>query len=185
MKSFAEANILIIDSVQTELTVSLMCNGHTYAEVNTIQKSHDKNLNPMVTKVLSAGKIGFPELDAIAVVVGPGSWTGCRVGVAAVKGYSAVRNLPIIAIKSLDVVESLADGKVPAIKCNLDNYFIKRGGEYLCQKLDNLYEYFVLQDLTGYRTELFKAVKSRYNAGHFITALELVPFYITDFVVKT
>ena len=80
-----DGNILLIDSVGTQLWVARLGGGKVISRTCEIQKQHDKNINKLVAELI-AGK----TIDAFAVVVGPGSWTGCRVGVVAVKAYSCV-----------------------------------------------------------------------------------------------
>ena len=46
--------------------------------------------------------ISFDELDAVAVNVGPGSFTGVRIGVAAAKGLAFPRKLPCVAVSTLE-----------------------------------------------------------------------------------
>ena len=181
---------LLIDSVHAELAVALvnddksndsgLVGGSAVFRIFREQRQHDKNLNRLVTQLLKQQKVKFTDIDKYAVVVGPGSWTGCRVGVAAIKGYNAAHPRPIIALNSLDAL-----GDPSAINSNLDNYYIKRGNKYSCEKLTTaeLSGYSTLDTITheGYRTRLIAMIKKVKP----ITAKELTPFYITDFQVKT
>ena len=84
-----DKNILIIDSTTAELWVAFVNGNKVIERVCDVQRAHDKNINRLVKEVLAEGDGGFASIAAFAVVTGPGSWTGCRVGVAAVKAYAA------------------------------------------------------------------------------------------------
>lgn len=64
--------------------------------------THSETLLPLVEKVMEGRK--YSELDAIAVSVGPGSFTGVRIGVAAVKGLAFTNDTPCISVSSLEAI---------------------------------------------------------------------------------
>jgi len=86
-------NFLLIDSTKPELIISYATNGKV-VETQTCkeQRKHDQNINALAGKYLK-------DLSAIAVVTGPGSWTGIRVGLAVAKAYSYVLKVPIIELR--------------------------------------------------------------------------------------
>ena len=55
----------------------------------------------MIVDVLDAAGIGWDDLDGLGVTVGPGTFTGVRVGLAAVRGIALVRRLPVAGVSSL------------------------------------------------------------------------------------
>ena len=62
--------------------------------------------------------LGFPDLDRIAVTVGPGSFTGVRVGIAAARGFALVTGCPVAGIGTLDAIAEAARevaGRVPVM----------------------------------------------------------------------
>ena len=63
--------------------------------------THSTTLLPMTDHVLRASQLKLDDIDAIAVTVGPGSFTGIRIGVATAKGIADGRNLPCIPVSSL------------------------------------------------------------------------------------
>ena len=169
--------ILLIDSVHSELAVGLVRADRAVFSIHKQQKSHDKNLIPLITELLESEKVAFTDIDAYAVVVGPGSWTGCRVGVTAVKGFCAGQARPVFALNSLDAL-----GDPSAIKSNLNKYYIKRGNNYTCEVLATTDGYATLESVgvENYRTKLIEQIKKVKP----ISAKELVPFYVTEFEVK-
>ena len=60
--------------------------------------SRKDDISDVVLKTLGPG--GFANVDIFAIVIGPGSWTGIRIGIAAVKAWAMVLNKPIVTIKS-------------------------------------------------------------------------------------
>lgn len=67
-------------------------------------------LLPMAEDMLKALKMSFKDMDAFAVSVGPGSFTGVRIGVALVKGLAFGRGVPCIAVST---IEALAENLSP------------------------------------------------------------------------
>lgn len=63
--------------------------------------THSATLLPMVDHVMTASQLTLADIDAVAVVTGPGSFTGIRIGVATAKGIADGRNLPCIPVSSL------------------------------------------------------------------------------------
>ena len=61
-------------------------------------------LLPLVEKLLEEANIRLNELDAIAVGIGPGAFTGVRLGVAVVQGLAVSCDLPILPVASLDAI---------------------------------------------------------------------------------
>jgi tRNA threonylcarbamoyladenosine biosynthesis protein TsaB len=54
--------------------------------------------------MLEQSDVGLPRLTALAVSIGPGSYSGLRVGVAMAKGIAAARKLPLVGVSSLDTI---------------------------------------------------------------------------------
>ena len=63
--------------------------------------THSRTLMPMVEVMLKNADMTLSSCDAVAVAVGPGSFTGIRIGTAAVKGFGWARNKPCAGISSL------------------------------------------------------------------------------------
>lgn len=63
--------------------------------------THSTTLLPMTEHVLQASQLSLDDIDAVAVTVGPGSFTGIRIGVATAKGIADGHNLPCIPVSSL------------------------------------------------------------------------------------
>lgn len=79
------------------------------AQVNTCL-THSQTLLPMVEDMLRNADVSLREIDAYAVSVGPGSFTGIRIGVAAVKGLAFPDDKPCIPVSTLEAIAQNADG---------------------------------------------------------------------------
>jgi tRNA threonylcarbamoyladenosine biosynthesis protein TsaB len=65
---------------------------------------HTVELMPRIVDVLNQVNVSIDQLTGLAVALGPGSFTGVRVGVAAAKGLALARNIPIVGVRSSDIV---------------------------------------------------------------------------------
>lgn len=96
-------NLLLLDSTQTQLVVQLAVDGVvTVTKTCDEQRQHDKNVNRLINE------LGVKKFDAVAVVTGPGSWTGIRVGLAVAKAFAYAQQIPLIELRSqIDVDEAM------------------------------------------------------------------------------
>jgi tRNA threonylcarbamoyladenosine biosynthesis protein TsaB len=81
-----------------------------------MQRGHQEALGPMVQSVMARAGVGFAELDRIGVTLGPGSFTGVRVGLAFAKGLALALNVPLIGVGTLEALAASAgaEGTVTA-----------------------------------------------------------------------
>ena len=78
-------------------------------------RGHQERLAPMAQAVMAEAGLAFTELHRIAVTVGPGSFTGLRVGIAFAKGLAAALDLPTVGVGTLEALAAEADGLVFAV----------------------------------------------------------------------
>lgn len=103
--------ILAVDSSAKSASVAVTENGRLISEcfVNNAL-THSRTLMPMVDNALSQADMSFSDIDALCVNVGPGSFTGIRIGVAAVKGLAAADNKPCAGVSTLEsIANNFAD----------------------------------------------------------------------------
>jgi tRNA threonylcarbamoyladenosine biosynthesis protein TsaB len=81
-----------------------------------MQRGHAEALMPLVDKVLTTAGIAAQDLDVIAATVGPGSFTGVRIAIAAARGFALVTHARLFGTDSLTVMAraALMDGLAPA-----------------------------------------------------------------------
>jgi tRNA threonylcarbamoyladenosine biosynthesis protein TsaB len=66
--------------------------------------THSATLMPAVDECLAAARAAINEIDMFVTVIGPGSFTGLRIGLATVKGFAAVAGRPVAAVGSLELL---------------------------------------------------------------------------------
>ena len=97
--------ILLIDTSQEIGTVAIESDGKVlFSEENKIAKEHAAWLHSATGRILNEAKMTLRELEAIAVVAGPGSYTGLRVAMAAAKGFCYALKIPLIIQNTLRVM---------------------------------------------------------------------------------
>lgn len=69
-----------------------------------VKMTHSQTLLPMIKQVLDSAKLTVDDIEAIAVSAGPGSFTGIRIGIAAVKGLAMKNNTPCVAVSTLSAM---------------------------------------------------------------------------------
>ncbi len=99
---------MLILGIETSSTqVSCALGGHegvlAAAQVNRNQR-HAELLSPMIAQVCKAAGVQFAELGIVAVGVGPGLFTGLRVGIATAKAMAMALRIPMIGVNSLDLL---------------------------------------------------------------------------------
>jgi tRNA threonylcarbamoyladenosine biosynthesis protein TsaB len=97
--------ILNIDTAIDIAHISIAKDGEIMAvNSNSAQKDHGGFLQPAIEQLLKKTGLSIKELDAIAIAVGPGSYTGLRVGMASAKGLCYALNKPLITIGTLEIL---------------------------------------------------------------------------------
>ncbi|MFC4175244.1 tRNA (adenosine(37)-N6)-threonylcarbamoyltransferase complex dimerization subunit type 1 TsaB [Microvirga sp. GCM10011540] len=71
------------------------------SETIPMERGHAEALLPLIDRVVSQVEGGFETLDRVAVTVGPGSYTGLRVGIAAARGIGIAADIPVIGVATL------------------------------------------------------------------------------------
>ncbi len=98
--------ILNIETATKNCSVSLAQAGNVVAirEFAGEGYSHAEKLHVFIEEVLKEAETTFSALVAVAVSMGPGSYTGLRIGVSAAKGLCYALNIPLLAIDTLELL---------------------------------------------------------------------------------
>lgn len=103
--------ILVIDTSGPVCGTAVMDEERVYSEFTAQNRNtHSASLMPMVEAALHAAGTELKDLDAIAAVTGPGSFTGVRIGVATAKGLAHGAGLPCIPVDALEALSVSAGG---------------------------------------------------------------------------
>jgi tRNA threonylcarbamoyladenosine biosynthesis protein TsaB len=103
--------LLAIDTALAACQAAVLRDGVVLASGSEpMARGHQERLAPLVAETMRAAGAGFAELDRLAVTVGPGSFTGLRVGLAFAKGLALALARPLVGINTL---EALAAGAAP------------------------------------------------------------------------
>lgn len=74
-------------------------------------KTHSENLMPIIKEILDKNNLTLKDMNLIAVSVGPGSFTGIRIGIATIKPMAEVYNLPVASVTSLETLARNIENK--------------------------------------------------------------------------
>ena len=97
--------VLAIDTSTDAVSVAISNSKQLLASAHvTSDRRHAELLTPMIKSVCQQADIAMSEIDVVAVDIGPGLFTGMRVGIASAKTISQVLDIPIIGISSLDIL---------------------------------------------------------------------------------
>lgn len=97
--------VLYIDTTTSDLVAAVVGQQDvTCVCAPSVGVRHSELLCAKVDEALRKAGIGFDQLDAYACAVGPGSFTGIRIGIATVKGYSMAVPHPIFAVSCLQAI---------------------------------------------------------------------------------
>lgn len=97
--------ILAIDTATRWLGLALHDGTAVLAEIGWhCRNNHTVELTPTLHDLLERVDMSAADLSAIAVAIGPGSYTGLRVGLAVAKGLALANQTPLIGISTLDIV---------------------------------------------------------------------------------
>lgn len=95
--------ILAIDTSGANCSVAIIDEEKVICDFNlSIGTTHSETLLPMIDEVCRTSKIDLSEVDVLACGIGPGSFTGLRIGIATIKGFALAQNKPVIGIPTLD-----------------------------------------------------------------------------------
>lgn len=146
--------ILAIDTSGPNCSAAILDEQKVIGSFNiNIGKTHSETLLPLVDELLKVSGIDLKDIDAFACCIGPGSFTGIRIGISTIKGFALSLNKPVISVSTL---ESLAynvpnfDGIICGIlNANNNNVYsalyklkdsLEMIGDYLTDSIDSLIE---------------------------------------------
>lgn len=112
-------NLVAIDTALEACSVAVIGNGlRPVAVSEVVGRGHAERLFGMIAEAMGEAGLTFASVDRIAVTVGPGSFTGVRVGIAAARGFALAVECPIVGVSTLEAHAASARqvaGAVPVL----------------------------------------------------------------------
>lgn len=131
--------ILSIDTSSKICSVAILEEDEKIDEINLDNgRTHSENLMPIVSEILEKNHLKLSEMDLISCDVGPGSFTGIRIGVASSKAMAEVAQIPLVSVTSLETLAridessktkvALIDARNNQVYCGIfdENYLPKQ-----------------------------------------------------------
>ena len=109
------------------------------------EKTHSQKLMPMIDEALRQAHLYLSDINLLACCVGPGSFTGIRIGIATIKAFADVKNIPVVGVTSLESLSYNLDNNgyiCPIIDCKNNNvysalfYDMKQVGDNFAESID-------------------------------------------------
>jgi tRNA threonylcarbamoyladenosine biosynthesis protein TsaB len=130
--------VLAIDTALANCAAAVLDNGADTACFNAfdenIGRGHAERLMDMIGEVMAETSTAFSDLDRIVVTVGPGSFTGLRVGLSVARGFGLVLEKPVVGITTLAAIARSVpkDQRVPLLVA-----LTGKGEEVYCQEFSD------------------------------------------------
>jgi tRNA threonylcarbamoyladenosine biosynthesis protein TsaB len=105
--------ILAIETSTPACSVALNIGDKRFSRYSEEPRSHTRLIMRMIDDVLREADLTVDQLDAIAVTIGPGSFTGLRIGFSTVQGLAFAADIPVIAVSTLQVIAQTYRRKYP------------------------------------------------------------------------
>lgn len=123
--------ILALDTTGRVASAALCRDGEVIAACQKdSMMDHSRTILPVCRDMLQDAGLGFGDIDVFAAVCGPGSYTGIRIGVAAVKGFAFGQDKPCAAVSTLEAAAWADTGsageKLALVKARPQEYFAAR-----------------------------------------------------------
>lgn len=96
--------LLVVDTALGLCTAAAWDGARATARSQPMARGHQEALAPLVQAVMAEAGLAFGQLDGVGVTVGPGSFTGLRVGLALAQGLGAALDRPVVGLSTLDAL---------------------------------------------------------------------------------
>lgn len=155
--------ILSISTSSSTASVAISENNICIKELNINNlKTHSETLIPLIEELLNNANTTLKDIQLIACDIGPGSFTGIRIGISTVKAFAESLNIPIIPVTSLEALAynienlnynyicSLIDARNNQVYCGIFNKYYQLAENYIADDINN-----VLNIISRYKNIIF------------------------------
>ena len=106
-------NILAFDTSTEKFSICILKNNRVVLNLSKIlNKTYSKFLIPILKKSLEKTKLDIKEINYILISLGPGSFTGVRIGIAAAKGLGIPHKISISGFNNMDILANSIDHNI-------------------------------------------------------------------------
>ena len=158
-----------IDCACSRMTVAAKKDDYTFTAIYDIGMRQSETLVPAIDYVLEKCGLAKNELDYTALTIGPGSFTGLRLGISALKAIECAFGTPVYGISSLEAYAyPFVDSVIPTLSCidaNKDKFYagiyhsgktVLEDGDYevpfIIERLENIHDF----NLAGFEKDIGK-----------------------------
>ena len=113
-------NILVLDCAVSKISIAVKFDDKMIAQTYDIGMRQSEILVPAIDDILQKAGITAEDLDFSAITIGPGSFTGLRLGISALKAIELAYNVPIYGVSSLQVYSYAAKNLGLPVLCCID-----------------------------------------------------------------
>ena len=142
-------NILAVDTSGNVCSAAVLCDSKILSEIYVNdKKTHSETLAPMIDQCLLSAGLDIKNIDLFCCAIGPGSFTGLRIGTGMIKAFAHASSKPALGVNTLDALAQNAantDGVVcPIIDARRGEVYTatycngERISDYRAMKLDDL-----------------------------------------------
>lgn len=180
-------NILILNTSYSRPFSCLVIEGEerkVYSHFDTKNVKHSEDTLSVIDGFLNEAKVNIKDVDVIAVNLGPGSFTGIRVGVALAKGFACARKVKLVAFNSMEQILKFSGSESALLKANNDEYYF---GKVIDGKVEigivqnseaSGYEYSDEDDFSAMIEASVEVVLNKVKNNELVSINELNPIYL-------
>ncbi len=171
-------NRLLINTANSELYIVLSKDDSLFSVSSKAKMLHNEILLPEIDKLLKENNLDITDIDELGVVIGPGSFTGIRVGISTIKGFRDGLNIKAKGINNLEFLFKLARKQnkeidTVAILGSRDTYFVARNIDDMLYIYDRPLSLQELKNITNKKIGMFEIDE---NVNCFVVDLDPIVF---------
>ena len=164
--------ILAIEAASDSCSVALQTNGETIQRLEAAPRMHSRLLYPMLNDVMGEAGLSPNQLDAVAFVNGPGSFTGLRIAAATAQGIGYACDIPLLGISTLQAMAQQAymqhqeSNVLSIMDARMNEIYL---GHYVLDTKTELMESVIQDKIAPVNTtlqELGVTAENAYGCGH-------------------
>jgi tRNA threonylcarbamoyladenosine biosynthesis protein TsaB len=126
------SNLLVVDTAMNACTVVVQrADGRMFFETRLMERGQAEALMPMIQSAVAQAELTLPQIDTYACVVGPGTFTGLRVGLATVRALAQVSGKPTVPVSTFDALAASIQAQAPVailIETKRTDFYLRAPG---------------------------------------------------------